>query len=478
VASRPEKEFTVLEGLAFCLAAIANQLSSEFIAQWGNYYYSPTEGGGRTIYVAIGSMWVMFFVGRIFDAFIDPLIGVWTDETRSRPGWRRLVPVYGRRRPFIFWGSILMTFTGIAYWYPPFPNASKWNLVYGTVLVCLHFFFFTLCLVPMLALAPEIARSKKARVSLGAWIAVGMVVGLAIGDVLPGMLVELLDPARAQTAPGGVPRFSPVGYQRTAIIFSVASLVLFQFLVWAVKERADSAPKRREGGARTVFKDMYGTLLNSPFVRYVVATSLFSIGYLATQRVLPNWAEVGLGGSEETVTKMMVPFIVSALLTAFLAMPVLSRFFATKWLLVISFAIIVISLPMMYPTSLLHVAPSTKFVLGGLLFAFCGIGQGMQYVLATPIIGEIIDLDEQRTGRRREGAYNGMYFIGVKGGQALSIVLSNILMSTFGNSVENPLGILLVGPFAGLFALLGLFVILTYPVLHVTRETAPEPVTK
>ena len=470
----PQKEFTRLEGLAFCLSAIGVQLSTEFIAQWGPYFYSPTEGGGRTVYVGIALILPMFVAGRLTDAITDPLVGVWSDKTRPRPGGLRLFPIHGRRRPFIFWGSVLMTFTAIGFWYPPLARPSYINFLFGTLMLSLHLTFLTICLVPLLALAPEIARSTAARVKLGQWFAVGMIVGLAMAAVLPGILLTTLDPARhAAEAAGAAPTFSPVGYQRTAILFALLSLAAFQFVVWAVKERFHETPSQEIPlSVRAVARDMGSTLSNSVFVKYVAAFSLFSVGYLATQRVLPNWAETGLGGDESTVTLMMLPFIVSALLTAFFVMPVLARFMPAKWQLFISFAIIVAVLPLTYPIAKLDVEPTTKFMLGGGLFLICGVAQGMQYVLYTPLLGEIIDLDEKQTGHRREGAYNGMSGVAFKAGQAGSIALSNYCMSTFGNSVANPTGILLVGPVAGAVALLGLLVVWRYPVLQQNPPSA------
>jgi len=474
------REFTWFEGLAFLLSAIGVQLCSEFIAQWGPYYYSPTEGGGRTIYVAIGFVLPMFVIGRLFDAVTDPLVGVWSDETRPKPGWLRIFPVFGRRRPFVFWGSILMTFSGIAFWYPPFDGKSVMNFVYGMFLLCLHLGFFTICVVPLNALGPEVARSKEARIKLGQWTAIGMILGLAVAAVLPGVLLDVLDPARhLEAMPGEKPSYSAIGYQHVAILFALVSLVVFQFSVWAVKERFDDS---QTNGNRvtvgTVMHDMYSTLGNSVFRKYIAAFFLFSVGFLAVQRVLPNWAEVGLSGDESTVTLMMLPFIGSALLTAFFLMPFLSKRMPMKWQLFIAFVIIIIGLPSMYFIAKSALSSNAKLILGGTLFLFCGVGQGILYVLYTPLLGEIIDLDEQQTGRRREGAYWGMHGVAFKAGQAASVAVSNLCMSLFGNSVENPRGILLVGPISGAIALLGLFVVWTYPILRVTHETTRELLTE
>jgi len=471
----PPKEFTWYEGLAFCLAAIGIQLSSEYLSQFGHYFYSPTVGGGRTVYITIGLILPMFVVGRFFDAVTDPLAGVWSDETPSEPGRWRIIPIRGRRRPFVFWGSILMTFTGIAFWFPPVSGASTLNFIYGSGMLCLHFAFFTVCVVPLVAMAPEVARSQQARIELGVWIAVGLILGLALAAGISGTIVDALDPARqVPLAEGEAPSYSPVGYQRTAMVFAAISLVVFQFVVWVVPERESERPSRQGRTIRGAYGDMFEVLRNRAFLRYITAIFLFSVGYLATQRVLPNWAEAGLGGDESTVTMLLLPFIGSALVMALAGMPILGKFVPVKWLLALSFVIIGTGLPMMYPIAVLPMEPGTRILLGAVLFGYCGLGQGMQYVLLTPMLGEIIDLDEKASGRRREGSYNGVNTMAIKAGQALSIALSNICMSTLGNSVDNPAGILLVGPMAGIFAFLGLAVVWRYPVLNVTHKTTEE----
>ena len=97
-----KKEFSTLEGVAFCAAMIGVQLSSELFAQWGTYFYSPSVGSGRIIYVSMGLVAVIFAVGRLFDFVTDPLIGVWSDRTDPRSSRWRVLPIRGRRRPFIF----------------------------------------------------------------------------------------------------------------------------------------------------------------------------------------------------------------------------------------------------------------------------------------------------------------------------------------------------------------------------------------
>ena len=506
-----QKEFTWLEGLALFLSCIAIQLCSEVMTQWGFFFYSPGEGAGRTVYVAVHLAGLIFTIGLIFAAMSDPIIAIWSDKTRTRPGRWRIIPISGRRRPFIFWGSIGMVFTGILFWYPPIHGTSTLNFVYATIIYCVHGgIFFTMCVDPFNALAPEITRSQEARVKIGAWIAAGMIIGLACAEIAPGILVEVLDPegrAAREAAPAqalwavttdaafgdnfapaksvladngpleavnifSVHRaynnlsFSPVGYQRTAILFTFLSLALFQFTIWTIRERYDSENEPPRAPSYTVMRQAIG---NRVFLRFIAIFFLFNIGFLGVQRVLPHWVQIGLHGTESLVSVLMAPFILAALVALVLT-DLLSKRIPIKWLLFLALGIIAAGLPFMYIIAVAHISTALKLLCGGTLFAFCGLGQGMIYVLMTPLIGEIIDLDEQSSGERREAVYNSLSGLAWKGSQALSVGVAALCMHLGGNSVEHPTGIFIIGPLAGLFGLLGMAVCYTYPILHVTKE--------
>lgn len=475
-----KKEFSFWEGLALCLSMIGVQLSSEVLNQWGTYFYSPSEGVGRTIYVSVNLVGYIFIIGTIWDALSNPIVGAWSDRTRTAPGRFRLLPIRGRRLPFIFWGSICMPITAVAFWYPPIGGPSVLNFVYGTTLLCLHWTFFAITVVPLIALGPEIARTEEGRIKIGTWIAIGMIIGLALAAVLPGVLIEMLDPARQhpdtiqktlsdaalddsqglEDINDHTPTYSPTGYRRLALLLALISLIMFQFPVWIIRERYDSACiPHEETSFLSGFKD---ALRNKPFVIYAVSFFLFSIGFMAAQRVLPYWVELGLGGSEETVTYTMIPFIAVAGLS-YLFIPFAARYLHVKWMLFVALFIIASGLPFMYILGAADIDNSLKMKLGMILFGYCGIGQGIIYVMMTPMMGEIIDYDERRSGKRREALYNGLSGVAWKASMAGSIFIATQSMTLWGNSAEHYLGVLLVGPIAGVFAFAGLLVISLYP---------------
>lgn len=100
------------------------------------------------------------FIPRIFDAMNDPLIGYWSDNTRTR---------FGRRRPFIFWGAIA---SGIIYMFMfrLFPESGPvFNGWYFLILQVLFFAAFTCYSIPWIALGYEMTPDYHERTAVQGW---------------------------------------------------------------------------------------------------------------------------------------------------------------------------------------------------------------------------------------------------------------------------------------------------------------------
>ncbi len=676
-------EFYWYEGLAICLSMIGVQLCSEVINQWGLYFYSPSSGVGRTVYVSISLVGYIFIIGTFWDAFSSPVVGALSDKTPTRPGRWRIIPIYGRRRPYIFFGALLMIFTMIGFWFPPLGHTSLLNFIYATILLCAHWTLFSIAVIPLNALGPEIARSEPARVALGTWTAVGMIVGLALANALPGVLIAKLDPARVEShlniitktentsyeevekwlqswglkntpstditftsnkselqihgelfeqlqeksithainnifqksdvktyqqlprkafrafqltsnlninelstklrlecheylktsasrfiemqkenentllvhskllegitekdlsleslknmsvslqgevltisstspltneeidkirenilsltikrhlivsregnniiviisrtmasvlAMAGIynsiadsiikdviwigESFSPTGYRRVATVFAFVSFILFLLPVIFIRERYDSEAIQSE--PLPWGQGLKDALRNKPFMIYAWSFFLFTIGFLAVQRVLPYWAELGLDGDESTITFLLIPFILVAIVS-YAIIPIVARYLHMKWLMFIALGIIASGMPFLYVIGKLNVDFTVRTIMGMILFGYCGIGQAIIYVMMIPMLGDIIDYDEKFSGERREAVYNGLSAFIWKASMAGSILLASQSMSLWGNSIEQYTGVLLVGPFAGIFGLLGMILISFYP---------------
>ena len=75
-------------------------------------------------------------------------------------------------------------------------------------------------------------------------------------------------------------------------------------------------------------------------------------------------------------------------------------------------------------------------------------------ILPTVILGQLIDLDTAKTGANRAAMYYGVQGLLTKWVYAASAAILSYLLSAYGRSAEEPLGVLLIGPVAGTFCVI------------------------
>ena len=91
-------------------------------------------------------------------------------------------------------------------------------------------------------------------------------------------------------------------------------------------------------------------------------------------------------------------------------------------------------------------------------------------ILPTVILGQLIDLDETATGANRAAMYYGVQGLFTKWVYAASAAIMSYLLTAYGRSVEEPMGVLLIGPVAGALCLLGAACYLFYPEQEVRQK--------
>lgn len=80
---------------------------------------------------------------------------------------------------------------------------------------------------------------------------------------------------------------------------------------------------------------------------------------------------------------------------------------------------------------------------------------GGYLILAYSMMGNVVDYDEYLTKRRREAIFYGAFSLAVGIGPSIAAILLPFLLSTFGYTAENTLGVRLAFPVISLVVLLG-----------------------
>jgi len=445
MAETDEREFTVAEGLAYLLGAIGLQLTTTMMATWGALFYSPPAGGHRVIYVSIGMATAMMAAGQVVNAAAAPLVGFWSDVSKTR---------LGRRKPFLIFASVPMSVSFVLFWCPPVKGLSALNFLWGFSFGILFFWFLTVVMIPYIALMPEMARTTKGRVRIGTYNAVGMILGLVLG-ITSGTLI------------------SEIGVRSTALVFGAVSLVCFQVAGWGVRERHCQESADSFSSARDIFPQLASTLKNKPFLIFVAAVTIFNLGFYVIQIVLPDFNFVILGKNEDFVTLLFIPFLLVCLPLTFVV-----QLFVDKWNKKVVYAAGLLGFAVLFPfISVVGLVPYENLRII-LLFAIVGIAgapQAINYVMPGAMIGEIADYDEKTSGRRREAVYAGSMTFGITIAMAMGYAVRWLVYAPFGKfSIENKTPVLLIGAVTGAISLIGFLIFLKYPVLHVVRGEEKE----
>jgi len=411
---------------------------------WVIYFYAPPTGEGLSPYVTLTAVGIITFLGRIVDAVADPIVGHWSDRSRSPRG---------RRTPFIVWGTPGLALTFALIWFPPTDGVTTTNAVYLAVLMGAFWFFYTVVVAPYLSLLPEITPSLTERVRISSYMAGFEVVALLVGSVAVGQLIGAFS--------GGLslgPLRLPSGFQVMGILIALLSAAGFYATVLGPKETPHHAGKEVGFGFVEAMKT---TLTNPPFPPYLVAVAMFRVAVDVVVVAIPFLAKTVMGADEAMAGIGQGLVVIVAACTFPLVQKLAAAWGKRKLMMVGGFGFGIV-LPLMFTIGDWPVF--SPVVQGMILFALAGAPTATLLVLPRPMLADVVDADSERTGFRREAIYNGMEGLITKFAAGLSALIATQLFAQFGNSAEQPLGILLAGPVAGALTLVGVAALLLYPI--------------
>ena len=129
----------------------------------GNQSVRTTGQGVLNMILGIPSQWVgiVLAIPLLWDAITDPIMGNFSDNFRSR---------FGRRRPFIFIGAILMGLTFASIWMIPMGWSDAGKLAWFLVTSLLFYTAYTIFSVPFIGLTFEMTPDYDERTSVQGYV--------------------------------------------------------------------------------------------------------------------------------------------------------------------------------------------------------------------------------------------------------------------------------------------------------------------
>lgn len=356
-------------------------------------------------------------VPRFLDAFLDPLVGHWSDTWHGR---------WGRRRPFIFAGAIMLAISTALMWLPPRdPGWSQTALaVYLMVASLVFYAAYSLFLVPYRALGLEQTSDYHDRTRLQAC---GMIIGLVGGLGIPWLykLALFFGGAAPEASASRETILRGAGY----VGLGVSVLILMACLVPAIGCREPHRPIVR---TRFNLRNLLGsTLRNRPFLQTLGMNFCAILGIFSTITVSLLLGIYFLFRGNQDAAATLIGFAGMAQMGgSLLGVPVntrLSRQLGKRGTALLAIACSAIGFGSLWFT----LTPAHPYWSLGSYF-FIGWGTQGIWLMSATMNADVCDYDELSSGCRREGLYGAVFALEQKIAFAAAALLGGYLVTRCG----------------------------------------------
>ena len=316
---------------------------------------------------------IILFIGKAWDAIIDPFMGQLSDRTRSR---------FGRRRIFFLLGGLPVFASWVMLWYCFGITGTTAKFIYYTLSFIFFSTAFTIVMVPYNAILSDMVRDYNRRSAF-----TGMRLGFsAAAAILCATVPALITGAYKDPKQGYLIMGLSFG-----MVFAISWLVVF-LGTWENTTKPSPV---------TSFKDWFFVLKNRSFRIYVTVFILFQMAIDTVMTLAVYFLTVSLQKDE-----LFVPIMGSILVTQLVFIVVFS-YIAQKTNKATP-AYISASVWIAASIGIVFLTPATPGILVISICSLIGVGSAGCNLFSWSALPDIADVDELITGHRREGLYSGV----------------------------------------------------------------------
>ena len=358
---------------------------------------------------------------KLFDAIIDPIMGYITDNTRSR---------WGRRKPYILLGSVLTGLSFMVLWqlYPE--NTEAYNFIYFLSLSFVFFLSFTVYSTPFIGLGYEMTPDYNERTRL---MAVGQFMGQFAWMIAPWFWILIGNPdIFFEESTEGVRVLSIWVGGFSIFLGALPALFCKEMILSDLKGESKLKMKDITSNLKELWQAIVQTLTCKPFLKLCGTTFLVFNGFQTIAQFSYFIILYYMFEGSITAAGTWPPWFstVNAAATAFLIIPIVAKIstrIGKKNAFIVSTMLSIIG----YILKWWCFNPANPWLMF-IPLPFISFGIGGLFTLMMSMTADVCDLDELNNGKRREGMFGAVYWLMVKIGNALAMLLSGVVLKMVG----------------------------------------------
>ena len=327
--------------------------------------------------VLIGMVFVIFGFWNMIN---DPIIGFLSDKNY------RFTEKWGRRFPWYITTVFPSCILYLLIFVVPFTDTIGMFL-WLLIILCAFEFAFSAWNTTYLALFPEKFRSTKERIKIGGYSTVLGQIGLALGILLPPLLIE---PENIES------------YILAALMVMIISIIIASLMIPGMREvKGFKVNTFRNIESESFIKVLKTSLKQKNFRIYLfvyLAHSVLTVMMLAS---IPFWTVYIIASENPTTMEILLAgiFLLGGTISVPFWVKIGRRYGNRKGFIYGTFLTSILFIPLLFLTNLILI-----LIVIGLL----GTGIGGIWTLIHPCFSDVIDESILLTNKRQEAFYTGI----------------------------------------------------------------------
>ncbi|MGH0035056.1 MAG: MFS transporter [Myxococcota bacterium] len=347
--------------------------------------------------LAPAAVGVVFALGRVWDAVSDPIVGTWSDRTRTR---------FGRRRPWMMAGVPLLALCFGFVWVQPEALGPGGRMAWSMLALFAFYSAYTVYAVPHQSLGAELTSSHHERSRVFGLYAVFFTLGVL-------------------TAFGAIQYVNNAGSPRQAAawVSAGAALLAVGVLSWPPALLRERSEFQGRGGDQPLqaMKDV----LANPHARLLLVAQFTQLLGASVIGILSPYLFEYVLDRTDLIAVLPGAFVVSSM-AAVPAWVWLSRRIGKR----VTWQIAMVTFGVAVGSFFFIDVGRIDILTVQLVVA--GAASGCGAAVGPSMLADVIDWDELQSGERKEGAYSAAWGFAIKASNAAVILLTGVGLGAMG----------------------------------------------
>ncbi len=391
----------------FALGQMGWAMLAGIISNWLVYFYQPSQESieaGQIVFIQQGNVilkvitliGLITFIGRIFDAFSDPLIANLSDKSKNPKG---------KRIPFMKKIAIPFSIVTTLVFFAPKNAISSINFFWLLIMLLGFYLCMTIYCTPYNALIPVIGHDQKSRIAVSTAISLTFIVGTSLAYIAP-IIWNMLSSS-----------FSRVTAMRITFgSLSIIACILMLIPTFFIDERK---LKQVESNNENALESLKTTFRNKDFRTFVYSDVLYFTALTIFQTGLPFFV-VSLMKLEESHSATLFVLMTALSLLWYPLVNILVPKIGKKKMVITAFIIFAFDYTL---TALSGIIGFGGLAWGILIVAIASISMAILGILPQAMVADVAQEDEINTKKNRNGMFFAARTFAFKLGQSLAMLI-------------------------------------------------------